>query len=53
MVFNMNTGIEPTSHVSPALQADSLPPSHQGSTCNHYHSQFLKFSSLQKKPDTL
>ena len=53
MVFNMNTGIEHTSHVSPALQADSLPPSHQGSTCNHYHSQFLKFSSLQKKPDTL
>ena len=24
-------GIEPTSLVSPALQADSLPPSHQGS----------------------
>ena len=26
MVFNMNTGIEPTSRASPALQADSETP---------------------------
>ena len=31
-----NTGIEPTSDASPALQADSLPLSYQGSPINIY-----------------
>ena len=46
----LDPGIKPTSPVSPALQADSLPPSHKGSPKEWIDQVFSFFQLLSTEP---
>ena len=49
-----NPGIKPVSHVSPALQADSLPLSHEGNPCTALFTNQLRLRNVKETDsDTL